>query len=249
MHDPLVVAFSVRRPWPERSKMRLSEGTPRWEWKRHGPWWKPGSWSPFVMAFGRRWFFPSMITVWHVEPGGHDSGEVCKHRRKGPDEKWRYTQRWRWHVWHWRIQISLEQKLRRFLFERCERCGHRYPWGYAPVSHQWDGPKSRWFRVQKHAYHHECSALGSREQQVEQLEGVIRGLVAMYRTALDLSEEEAVDRLTGHSSPWPFHVAYRLQGLLGWERDSNYKLRRSADVKAEREAERVTRRAVAKERS
>jgi len=48
MHDPLVVAFTIRRPWPKR---------------RHNP------------ARSRWW--PPLITVWHREPSGRDAGTVC----------------------------------------------------------------------------------------------------------------------------------------------------------------------------
>lgn len=50
----------------------------------------------------------------------------------------RYDRPWyrhpRWHIHHWKIQIHPLQKLKRFLFERCELCKKRYPWGYCPVS-------------------------------------------------------------------------------------------------------------------
>lgn len=52
MHDPLAVAFEVRRPWPRR----VPTGT------------------------GHRWRWPPVITVWHREPGGHDFGTVCHPR-------------------------------------------------------------------------------------------------------------------------------------------------------------------------
>jgi len=60
MHDPMVVAFEIRRPWPRRRRL-----------------------------VGRR-YWPALITIWHVEPNGHDSGEVCKHshRWQEPDGTW-----------------------------------------------------------------------------------------------------------------------------------------------------------------
>jgi hypothetical protein len=93
MHDPMVVAFDIPRPWPRRNSL------------------------------GGRRYWPALITVWHVEPGGHDAFEVCKH-----------SSHWQWHVWHWKVQIRPLQQLKRFLFERCIECGRRYPWGYSPVS-------------------------------------------------------------------------------------------------------------------
>ncbi len=49
MHDPLVVAFEIRRPWPTR---RDSRG-----WR----------------------YWPPVVTVWHREPGGADANTVCKY--------------------------------------------------------------------------------------------------------------------------------------------------------------------------
>jgi len=84
MHDPMVVAFDIPRPWPRRSS--------------HG---------------GRR-YWPALITVWHVEPGGHDAFEVCTH-----------SSHWQWHVWHWKVQIRPLQQLKRSRSTRLRRsAGH-----------------------------------------------------------------------------------------------------------------------------
>ena len=48
MHDPLIQAFTIRRPWPMR---------------RHNP--------------ARSWWWPPLITIWHREPGGHNAGTIC----------------------------------------------------------------------------------------------------------------------------------------------------------------------------
>jgi hypothetical protein len=53
MHDPLCVAFTIKRPWPKRV------GGPA----------------------TRRRYWPAIVTVWHREPGGHDAGEICRYRR------------------------------------------------------------------------------------------------------------------------------------------------------------------------
>lgn len=164
MHDPLVVAFEIRRPWPRRDAQPPLRGAGRFEWQRHGPWWKPGSWSPFVTAFGRRWYFPELLTVWHVEPGGHDSGEVCKHRvsTRQPDGTWqhRYPHGWRWHVHHWRIQIPALQELRRRLLTRCAWCGGPSRKGdRVDCSHSWDGPRGRWWQGEPGLFHGDCSSI------------------------------------------------------------------------------------------
>lgn len=47
----------------------------------------------------------------------------------------------RWHIHHWSIQWHFWQKLRRFLFERCAKCGKRYHWGYCPIGN-WEHTKT-----------------------------------------------------------------------------------------------------------
>lgn len=135
MHDPLMVAFEIRRPWPKRIN----------ETNRHYRW-------------------PTLITVWHREPNGHDSGTVCKHvmRLQGADGQWRYRIRWQWylHVQHWKIQIPPLQQLRRRLLTRCAWCGGRHVKG-DPVnlSHQWGGSRGRWWKGETGLYHHGCSPI------------------------------------------------------------------------------------------
>lgn len=119
MHDPLVVAFEIKRPW--RTRAGLS-------------------------GFRYR---PAVITVWHREPGGRDSGDVC-----------RYSGHWRLHVHHWRIQVRPLQDLRRSLLTRCAWCGGRSRKGDpVNISHQWDGPRGRWWKGEPGLFHHDCSAV------------------------------------------------------------------------------------------
>lgn len=80
------------------------------------------------------------------------------------DRLYRYHHRpWyrhaKWHVRHWRIQVHPWHTFRRWAFSRCAHCGKRFPWGYSPVSHQWDQPRPRWFRSEVGSYHSECSAI------------------------------------------------------------------------------------------
>ena len=135
MHDPLVVAFEIRRPWPVTSRPLLTDGTP--------------------LPPHRYW--PAMVTVWHREPGGRDSGEVCKHHDGG-----RVLNGWRFHVHHWRIQVRPLQALRRRLLTRCAWCGGRSV-KRDPVncSHSWDGPRGRWWQGEPGLYHGDCSAIDS----------------------------------------------------------------------------------------
>ncbi len=233
MHDPMVVAFDIRRPWPTRRAEKVRPGQPRWEvtiYRKHGRdhngwnprrWWRPGSWSPFVNAFGRRWYFPSLVTIWHVEPGGRDSGQVCKHWVDG-----KHRSRWRWHFWHWSIQVRPIQTLGRFLFERCIECGRRYPYGYAPVSHSWSEPGGRWFRVQRRAYHHECSALVSLRSAAREHELIHYRALAALALEWDVPIEDVprrlfsgtdgyrFDREKGGTVVGDFNLRYRLDNLI-----------------------------------
>jgi hypothetical protein len=104
---------------------------------------------------GRGLYWPTVITIWHREPHDHDAFEVCD--RHG----W-----WRWHVHHWRIQISPLQELHRRVFARCSWCGgrstRRWP---VNVSHQWDAPRRRLFRIDRSNFHAECSSVESARRQ------------------------------------------------------------------------------------
>lgn len=180
MHDPLVVAFEIRRPWPQRSRMHDAKpGRARWRFRLHHdcvpdcdrdhganpfPWWRPRSWTPFWTLAGRGYYWPSMITVWHREPGGRDSGDVCRHYVRVPQPDGTYRTRvlhgWQWHVHHWRIQVGPLQSLRRTLLTRCSWCGGRHRKGDpVNVSHQWDAPRERWWRGEPGLYHHGCSMI------------------------------------------------------------------------------------------
>lgn len=136
MHDPLVVAFEIRRPWPRRSSI-------------------PG---------GRRYWWPPLVTVWHREPGGHDSGEVCRHYIRYHDKRGEWRVRvlrgWRFHIHHWKVQVHPVQKLRRWALTRCAWCGGRSRKG-DQVNHalSWYGPRGRWWQGEPGLYHGDCSAV------------------------------------------------------------------------------------------
>lgn len=184
MHDPLVVAFEIHRSWPQRSRMHDAKpGQPRWqirlrhtcgEWcgtnrAKHEardpfPWWRLRSYSPFWTLAGKGFYWPALIVVWHVEPDGKDSGEVCPHYRRWQDAdgKWqsKILHGWRWHVHHWRIQVPPLRHLRRRLLTRCTWCGGRSRKGDAVnVSHQWDGERGPWWRGERGLFHLDCSSI------------------------------------------------------------------------------------------
>jgi hypothetical protein len=72
----------------------------------------------------------------------------------------RREQKWwdhpRWHIHHWQIQIGFLNALKRWLFSRCNKCGKRFRFGYAPVCHQWGSSGPMWFKGESGLYHSEC---------------------------------------------------------------------------------------------
>lgn len=135
MHDPMCVAFTIPRPWPKRQKRTF--GPARWRLK--GKFWN---------IAGRGIYWPSLVTVWHVEPGGRDSGTVCKYR-----DHWK-------HPHHWRIQVHPLQNLRRWALTRCEWCGGRSRKGdYVNCSKQWDLERGPWWRGERGLFHGGCTGI------------------------------------------------------------------------------------------
>lgn len=139
MHDPLTVAFEIRRPWPRTDStgltphVRVEEG--RWEIGR----------SPFWIVAGKRIYWPCMVTVWHRDPSGYDT-TTCP-----------YGGHWRLHVHHWRLQIHPFQQLRRRLLTRCEVCGGRSVKDHpVNVGTQWDGPRGHWWQGEPGLTHSDC---------------------------------------------------------------------------------------------
>ena len=135
MHDPMVVAFEIRRPWPERQARPF--GKTRWRFR--GAFWN---------IAGRGLYWPGLVTIWHVEPEGRDSGTVCKYRSH------------KWHVHHWRIQVHPFQNLRRWALTRCEWCGGRSRDGdRVNISKQWDRDRGHWWRGERGLFHQGCTSI------------------------------------------------------------------------------------------
>lgn len=141
MHDPLTVAFEIRRPWPKTDTYRTEQAA------RTGERWKSGG-ACWVFA-GRGLYWPCMITIWHRDPSGHDD-TTCRRKQ------------WRLHIHHWKVQVVPLQQLRRRLLTRCAWCGGRSVKG-DPVnhSHQWDRPRGRWWQGEPGLFHSDCSAIKS----------------------------------------------------------------------------------------
>lgn len=145
MHDPSTLALSVRLPIPSRISKTRSE--------RRGLSW------PFLRIGGYEAYFGhDLIDVWHEEPGGADSGTVCRDR----------------HLWthlsHLRLRFPPLMRLRRRLFTTCEWCGElgdrRHP---VNVSHGWYGDerdrKAHWWNGDRGRYHQECSTVAGSHRQ------------------------------------------------------------------------------------
>lgn len=220
MHDPMAVAHEILRPWPTLRRPRKVTQGKRWKLRGH-----------FPRAFGYEFYRPAMVTIWHVEPKGRDSGEVCKHyiRSQNDDGTWTATTitRWKWHVHHWHIQLPMLQEVRARLFDRCEECGRK---GRPNVSHQWDGPGVGWRKWQSRRglYHSQCSSLIQFRRSTETDAEIIRHLFAAYRLAVDLSDTEALSKLTDpRTRGLEFLAAQRLTRAVGFNRNDNYDLVRS----------------------
>lgn len=172
MHDPMVLVFSIRRPWPRVRMMKKRHPRTTGAWFGAQPWWRKAlHWvSRSHWRIGRvELYWPSIIDVWHIEPGGRDALEVCrqritvdqylaswrlrldprvKHRsvtQAAADEaalgyrEWIVDNRWRWHLHHWSVRFIPWRTFSRWARSRCAHCGRRFRWGEAPTSHSWYG--------------------------------------------------------------------------------------------------------------
>lgn len=143
MHDPLTVAFEIRRPWPRvdaYGTRQAARNGVRWRVRRHH----------HTVIAGRAVRWPSLITVWHRDPSGYDSTTCPIY----PSRSWRF------HVHHWRLQVHPLQEWRRCLLTRCTWCEGRSVKGdWVNVSHSWDGPRARWWQGEKGLFHRDCSSI------------------------------------------------------------------------------------------
>jgi len=227
MHDPMVVAFEVPSPWPHRRRWNEKrDAATLGNWGLHRrrrvnpenlgepiyPWWRPTGWT--LRLAGRTYGLGTIATVWHIEPGGRDAFTVCKH-----------ASRWRWHVWHWKIQVHWLQRLRRFLFERCIECGHRFPWGYSPVAGRATPKGWARFRVNRVNFHHECASMAGLLRGRANDEQLIRHLVRALRAERGGFEADTLARLVDPpTTTLDFMLARRLWQVMGYERDDSYAL-------------------------
>lgn len=144
MHDPMTVAFEIRRPWPKVTK----RGTDL-RGKRVS--------LPFIRTLGREFYFPALVTVWHVDPQKDGTDDSCRRRAQ---KRWGFGRSfwvYKLHVHHWQIQVVPMQAFRRWLLTRCAGCGERFRWGYAPIGYSWDPPRrsfrERWTKGETGLFH------------------------------------------------------------------------------------------------
>ncbi|MGW1295127.1 hypothetical protein [Streptomyces sp. NPDC002533] len=178
MHDPLTVAFEIRRPWPQRSPLPAAgHASVRWRARLHHacnascagdpqhrngafPWWRISSYSAFWRINGRDYYWPPLVTVWHREPGGRDGLTVCRKRILRGDGTYRLTRTWRWHLHHWRIQVPPLQLLRRRLLTRCAWCqGCSTKGDQVNVSGSFSRTRTPWWKGEQGLFHMDCSSI------------------------------------------------------------------------------------------
>ena len=131
---------------------------------------------------------PLNLDVWHDEPGGHDSGEVCGHAPHSLAARLWWTLRHARHL-HYRFWPYLHVK--RWIVDRCDGCGHRFRWKEGRHSYQ----------STDRVWHDPCMSLRHVRGQLDDLTGYVRLTAdenarwrAQYRLkGLDAREAEAGD--------------------------------------------------------
>lgn len=95
------------------------------------------------------------LDVWHVEPGGHDSAEVCGHAPHG----WRRATWTARHVRHLHFRFWPVFKVRRWLRDRCGECGRRFLWR----------DERHGYQSSDTVYHAQCMSLRACRSQLDDL--------------------------------------------------------------------------------
>lgn len=162
MHDPLTQAFRINFPWFRTWKSPSGHKFRSWVpfitiWHKDPE--RDGSDNSCDWCGSKRkltghekefadavWDLATILDnrPYYPDHPAHKAFEsVKKHLRELRKVKgWRVHPRW--HIHHWRIQVHPWQTLRRWLFERCAKCGKGYSWGYCPVGN-WSGTQT-WHR-------------------------------------------------------------------------------------------------------
>lgn len=180
MHDPDFLAVEIHCPIPIRDRWasrRAREHGPQPMIVRatgptnHGtrvyPWWNLQGYRPRIRNTVFR--FPPLIEAWHHEPGGADTGTVCKGRHGNP----------RW-VWAHRAHLSwrlVPYRTARHMLERCHDCRRRF-WRRARFGTGWDSPTT---------ICNEC-------HHIRRLRGIVADLAKYVRRENDTTEGWRVER-------------------------------------------------------
>mgnify|MGYP000075374856 CR=1 FL=1 len=172
MHDPSFLAFDIHAPIPlvdRWASKQYKQGKRFWKpvqrrtndenlGERVYPWWTLRGYSPRV---GSTIFkFPTIVEVWHDEPGGADMGDVCNYReRHGRPIRWAFA-----HRHHLRVKFMPVVVIRRWR-GRCSDCHRRFGRSTARFSNGWDS---------KETFCYPCSSLRHTRRQVADLAKYVR---------------------------------------------------------------------------
>lgn len=116
MRDPMTLAYSIKRPWPDirtriDSPRNDARGWFNWTVRLHRKPYPNLYISPFVYVGKYELYFPEIIGIWHTDPLG-DAGPPC-HGRKF----------WKFHIQHMSIQWSFWQNFVQKHITKCSWCG------------------------------------------------------------------------------------------------------------------------------
>jgi hypothetical protein len=120
---------------------------------------------------------PIRLDIWHDEPGGHDSFEVCGYPPHG-------LRRVAWglrHIQHLHYRFWPYLRIKRWLRDRCGECGRRFL--YRDARHGYQSSDT--------VYHEACMSLRHVRGQLDDLTGYVLG------TADDNARWRAEYRLEG----------------------------------------------------
>lgn len=122
---------------------------------------------------------PIRLDIWHVEPDGHDSAEICGHAPHG----WRRTA---WTARHWRhlrLRFWPYLRVKRWLRDRCGECGRRFFWR----------DDRHGYQSSNAVYHRHCMSLRHVRGQLDDLTGYVLGTAdwnARWRAERALKQAE-----------------------------------------------------------
>lgn len=187
MRDPMVAVFEVRSPLPTRSAFYDAEpGRPRWRWS-----------PPFATAAGKGVYWPTLATVWHVEPDGKKPGSVCKRHRT--DGRWSRA----WHVHHWKVTVPPARRVYRWLFDRCAGCDGRFRWSGGRFGYE----------LSDRVWHGECMHLRSVRAHLDDADALAARMLATLSGGMESTD--ALEWFRDAQDPPVWRAVARLRKKLG----------------------------------